>query len=89
MSKVIIVKKIFCILFCFCLISCVSPYSATNLTDLTGKSKTQIKLSFGSPTIEHHEDNASLWVYYKNGCSSLIFFDQEGIVQHAELRGDC
>ncbi len=59
------------------------------LPSLRGKTAEEIKSDFGRPTIVHAENNASLWTYSQDDCSSLIFFDDQQVVQHAELRCGC
>lgn len=82
-------KKSYLILLGIILAGCSSPYCVDDLPYLKGKTASQVRFSFGKPQVVRKEANATLWSYYKDECSSLIFFDADDIVQYAELRGKC
>lgn len=56
---------------------------------LQGKSVKQVKRTMGKPEIIRTESPNQMWSYYKNGCTTLVFFNADGVVGHAESRGVC
>ena len=82
-------KKIYFILFAL-LSACAVNYKGDELPDLKGKKEKEVLDIMGKPVSIRREDQfAKMWAYYKQGCSTLIFFDNQGIVQYAEQRGNC
>lgn len=82
-------KLMYLLFLCFVLGGCAHSNVSKNLPYLKGKTSAQVASAFGRPTVVHREENATLWSYYQNNCSSLIFFDTQEVVQYAELRGEC
>lgn len=56
---------------------------------LSGKSQKQVARVMGEPVVQRVEEPNQLWSYYDNGCSTLVYFNAEGVCQHAEMRGTC
>ncbi len=56
---------------------------------LSGKSQQQVSRVMGKPVVQRTENPNQLWVYYDKGCSTLVYFDGQGVCQHAEMRGTC
>lgn len=89
-KKVMIVfmKKICLILFLF-LSACATVLTPDTLLELKGLKTQDVRLKMGEPVSIRRESNAQMWAYYQNGCSSLIFFDAQDVVQHVEQCGQC
>ena len=82
-------KKVYLILL-FLLSACVNTYKGDELTDLKGKKESQVLSMLGKPVSERKEGKyTKMWAYYQQDCSTLVFFDNQGIVQYAERRGNC
>lgn len=56
---------------------------------LMGKSQKQVSNVMGKPVVQRIEEPNQLWAYYDDGCSTLVYFNAQGICQHAEMRGTC
>lgn len=56
---------------------------------LSGKNQQQVRRVMGTPAVQRVEEPNQLWAYYDKGCSTLVYFDAQGICQHAEMRGTC
>jgi len=56
---------------------------------LSGKNQQQVKRVMGQPVAQRMEEPNQLWSYYDKGCSTLVYFDAQGVCQHAEMRGTC
>ena len=69
--------------------ACVTNYKGDELPDLKGKKASQVLSILGKPVSERQEGTSKMWAYYQQSCSTLIFFNQQDIVQYAEQRGDC
>ena len=56
---------------------------------LSGKSQQQVQRVMGKPAVQRVEEPNQLWAYYDKGCSTLVYFDAQGVCRHAEMRGTC
>lgn len=82
-------KKIYLALL-FILSACSTTYRGDELPDLKGKNTSEVMEILGKPVTERKEGNITkMWAYCQGGCSTLVFFDSQDIVQYAEQRGDC
>ena len=82
-------KKIYFALFVM-LSACTTSYKGDELPDLKGKKEVQVLDILGKPASERKEGRfTKMWAYCQQGCSTLVFFDSQGIVQYAERRGNC
>lgn len=82
-------KKVYLLLLLL-LSACANAYKGDELIDLKGKKETQVIQILGKPASERKEGKLTkMWAYCQQGCSTLVFFDNQGIVQYAERRGNC
>ena len=81
-------KKIYFVLFVL-LSACSSVYKGDELPDLKGKSSADVVAILGKPVSERKETGCKMWAYHQQGCSTLVFFDGQDVVQYAEQRGNC
>ncbi len=82
-------KKFYLILLLL-LSACANSYKGDELIDLKGKKEAQVIKILGKPISERKEGKfTKMWAYCQQGCSTLVFFDNQGIVQYAERRGNC
>ena len=56
---------------------------------LSGKNQQQVERIMGDPVVQRIEEPNQLWAYYDKGCSTLVYFNAQGVCQHAEMRGTC
>ena len=85
---IVSMKKIYLLLF-LCLSACSGILTPDFLLELKGQDTQKVLSKMGKPDAVRWESKAQMWSYWKNGCSSLIFFDENGVVQHVEQRGSC
>ena len=84
----IIMKKIYCLFFML-LSACATNYKGDELPDLKGQNADDVLSIMGHPISKRKEGNAQMWAYRQSNCSTLIFLDENDIVQYAEQRGQC
>lgn len=58
-------------------------------TELNGCSMKTIRKFWGKPLSIRKETPNQLWTYHQNGCTTLIYFNENNRVNHAESRGSC
>ena len=69
--------------------ACSSIYKGDELPDLKGKGSVEVVAVLGKPVSERKETGCKMWAYRQQGCSTLVFFDAQDVVQYAEQRGNC
>lgn len=63
--------------------------SEKHISSLIGKDRTFVEKKFGMPQLIRQENKNALWSYQSNACALLVYFNHEGVCQHAETRGIC
>ena len=81
-------KKFYLVLFLL-LSGCANFFLPANLAELNGATKEKVLSKLGKPTIARNEGTHQIYTYYQNGCSVLIFLDNNETVRHIDQRGEC
>ncbi len=69
--------------------ACTNLYQGDELPNLKTKTSEQVLNLLGKPVSERKEGNFKMWAYRQSDCSTLVFFNQDEVVQYAEQRGQC
>ncbi len=85
-------KKAIAFLCLLVLVGCQAgrsePVSPQMMSYLTQKSPKQVARVMGKPTIVRTEEPYQLWAYRQNGCSTLIYFNEQGKSCYVDQRGE-
>jgi hypothetical protein len=81
-------KNFYLVLFLL-LSGCANFFLPANLAELHAATKEKLLSMLGKPTIARDEGAHQIYTYYQNGCSVLIFLDNNETVRHIDQRGEC